>query len=86
MNKVLAIIVLWNKVSLTSSYLNGARSGVSEGPIKIWCVRFIVSFQIFAFDVIVRAINWLAFNALVSSIAKVIHLRDFVMMVQDCKC
>ena len=66
MNKVLAIIVLWNKVSLTSSYLNDARSGVSEGPIKIWRVGFIVSFQIFAFDVLVRAINWLAFNAIIS--------------------
>ena len=36
----------WNKVSPAFPYLVDVRSGVGEGPVRVWSVRYVGSLQI----------------------------------------
>jgi hypothetical protein len=83
-------MVLRNKVSSASPYIDDIRSGVSEGPARVWCARSIDPLQVLAFCVLIRGSNWLAIDAtiLTSSFGllynEVWHLQNSVLMVKEC--
>ena len=59
-DKVVAMIILWMSLSI-SPYLDDVRSGVSEGPARVWSVRSVV-LKILAFGVLIGMSSWLAFR------------------------
>ena len=42
-DKVAVAMILRNNVSLASLYLDDVRSGVGEGPVRVWSVKFVCS-------------------------------------------
>ena len=81
----------WNKVSPAFPYLVDVRSGVGEGPVRVWSVRSVVFLQILAFGVLIRGSSWLTFDAAISTssfgllYSKVRHLQHNVLMVKNYK-
>lgn len=55
-------MVLWNKVSMVSPYLDGVRSSIGEGPVRVWCARSVDPLQILAIYVLIRESSWLTFD------------------------
>lgn len=47
-DKVVVMVTLWNKVSLTYPYFNDVRSGADEGPMRVGSTRSVGYIQIFA--------------------------------------
>ena len=81
-------MVLWNKVSLVSPYIDDVRSSVGEGPIRVWFVRS-ADLHILAVGVLIRR-SWLAFGEAISTsfclfYRDVRNLQHPVLMVNDCK-
>ena len=48
--KVVATMIIWNNVSQASPYFDDVRSGIGEGPVRVWSVQSVV-LQILAFGV-----------------------------------
>ena len=53
------MMILWNKVSPS---LDDIRSGISEGPVRVWYVKSVDILQMFAVCVLIRGSSWLAFD------------------------
>ena len=52
-------MTLWDKVSSASPYLNDIRSGIDEGPVRVWFVKSVSSLQILAVVVFILISSWL---------------------------
>jgi hypothetical protein len=46
--EVVDMMISWNNVSSACPYINDVRSGIGEGLVRVWLVRFVVLFQILA--------------------------------------
>jgi hypothetical protein len=47
-DELVAMMVLWNKVSPVSPYLDDVRSGIGERLVRVWSVRSVDLFKILA--------------------------------------
>jgi hypothetical protein len=60
-DELVAMMVLWNKVSPVSPYLDDVRSGIGERLVRVWSIRSVDLFKILAVGVFNReSICWLS--------------------------
>jgi hypothetical protein len=87
---VVVTMTLWNKVSSASPYLNDVRSGIGEGPRRVWFVKSIGCLQILAVVLILRS-SWLTFYAMIKTSSfglfdsKAWYFQLSVLMVKNWK-
>lgn len=76
---------------LLQSYLEDVRSGIDEGPVKVWYVKSIDPLQILEFSILIKGNSWLASHAAISTsyfgllYSKPWHFQNSILMVKNCK-
>jgi hypothetical protein len=90
-NKVVVKMVLWNKVSLASPYLDDVLSGTGEGPVRVDSTISVASLQTFAVGVFVTRCSWMSFVGVVLIpffnlfFVKFRYFQPVGLVMNDCK-
>ena len=76
-DKVVATITLWNKVSPVFPYLDDIRSGADDGQVRVSSARSEDSLQIFTVGVSVRRCSCLSFVVAISTLLSICSTTRF---------